>query len=363
MAVKKSSSLKSVLNFSAHLNPRTFISTGVLMLDMALLGGLSENQFHMFLGQKNSGKTTSMLLCAAEAQKKYPEKHVVIFDQEGSLSLEWAEKLGVDLERLQHVPSQTREEFYSLFKEFVKSTEISFIGVDSITTMAGKDDADSEEYSMKFQQNAKMYSELFKELLPLMAQNQEKYNHKVTILLLNQYRENMNAFGKFDTISVPGGKSLGYYTNVQVAFKNKEKLVSDVGILKPFGFMPSVTAYNEHTFDVKRQKHGNSLSKGDFRLFRLHCPDLNFIEGKVDNESDMLSTAKALGLHSGGGVAQFIEGCDIKFTSGDSIIQYLRDHPEFSSQFGAHLLRVHREKMRLPANTPDGYLFGGFYEE
>lgn len=77
------------------------ISSGSYLLDDALgIWGLPRGRIIQYAGQESSGKTYMSLVAIAEYQKANPEGWALFIDAEFTFDSAWAEKLGVDLERL-----------------------------------------------------------------------------------------------------------------------------------------------------------------------------------------------------------------------------------------------------------------------
>jgi len=77
------------------------ISTGSHALDDALgIWGIPRGHIVQFAGFESSGKTLLSLTTIAEWQKKDPRNWAMFIDAEMTFMPEWAESLGVDLERL-----------------------------------------------------------------------------------------------------------------------------------------------------------------------------------------------------------------------------------------------------------------------
>ena len=78
------------------------ISTGSLGLNLALgIGGLPKGRIIEIFGPESSGKTTLCLEVISEAHKADKNAHCAIIDAEHAIDLGYAEKLGVDLDRLE----------------------------------------------------------------------------------------------------------------------------------------------------------------------------------------------------------------------------------------------------------------------
>lgn len=77
------------------------ISTGSYLVDDCLgVGGIPRGRFIQFAGAESSGKTLLSLSTMAQWQKQDPKNWGIFIDAEYTFDRDWAEGLGVDLDRL-----------------------------------------------------------------------------------------------------------------------------------------------------------------------------------------------------------------------------------------------------------------------
>ncbi len=95
--------------YEDHLNEELkVISTGSPKLDDALgCGGIPTGRVVQFYGPGGSGKTLMALLTMKKAQELDPEAEQLFIDAEQTFSFEWAEKLGLDTNRINVVDGET----------------------------------------------------------------------------------------------------------------------------------------------------------------------------------------------------------------------------------------------------------------
>jgi recombination protein RecA len=106
-------------------------------LNYMMYGGLPVGRIVEFAGEEGGGKTTTALDVVANAQRLFPEKKVAYVDVERTLDPEWAQKLGVDVEKLILVSpeEQTAEQRFEITKAIVETGEISVCVLDSLAAM------------------------------------------------------------------------------------------------------------------------------------------------------------------------------------------------------------------------------------
>merc|ERR1719401_1511331 len=81
-----------------QLDAVEMLSSGALSLDLALGGGWARGRIVEVFGPESSGKTTLALLALAEAQRN--GLLGCFIDAEHALDVDWAKRVGVDLDQL-----------------------------------------------------------------------------------------------------------------------------------------------------------------------------------------------------------------------------------------------------------------------
>ena len=96
-------------------------------INWQLYGGLPLKRITEIAGSDGSGKTTTALAFCGEAQKMFPEKKALYIDAEYTLSLSWAEKLGVNTEELliMQPETETAEDIFDYILDLVKTGGLS----------------------------------------------------------------------------------------------------------------------------------------------------------------------------------------------------------------------------------------------
>lgn len=90
------------------------ISSGSLSLDYAIgAGGIPRGRITQFAGKESSGKTFLALQTAANWQRMHPDNCFAFLDAEFTYDPEWAEKFGIDNDRVFYVKSNEAEKLFS----------------------------------------------------------------------------------------------------------------------------------------------------------------------------------------------------------------------------------------------------------
>ena len=110
------------------------VSTGSLGLDIALgVGGLPRGRVIEIYGPESSGKTTLTLQVIAEMQKQGGT--CAFIDAEHALDVQYASKLGVQLEDLLISQPDTGEQALEIVDSLVRSGAVDLIVVDSVAAL------------------------------------------------------------------------------------------------------------------------------------------------------------------------------------------------------------------------------------
>lgn len=170
------------------------IKTGSLMLDKLLNGGVPKRRITQFFGKPESFKSTMSYYVVNNALTQDPESVAVILDLECRYTPEWAAKF-VSEENMERIVV-LREEFVedagnSINKLIaqLKDIPISIIVIDSIAAAntARYDNGDMRK--MEVAGAAMGISKLVRALVQIADKN------NIAILVLNQLRDDLNAFG------------------------------------------------------------------------------------------------------------------------------------------------------------------------
>ncbi len=201
-----------VLRRTSEIKPYPVIPTGSLAFDFATgIGGLPEGRLVEWWGVDGSGKTTIALLTIVEAQRKHPDKMVGFIDMEQALDLDWARKLGVNLDLMYHVQPESAEDLADITKAMLASGAMSMIVVDSIGGMITEEEQEKDAEKDVVGTLAKVVTRMVK----IAAVEARKAG--VLVLLLNQVRANIGSYGADTTTG--GGWALKHGTTMRCKFK------------------------------------------------------------------------------------------------------------------------------------------------
>ena len=119
------------------------VSTGSLGLDIALgVGGLPRGRVIEIYGPESSGKTTLTLQVVAEMQKLGGT--CAFIDAEHALDIQYAQRLGVNLQELLISQPDTGEQALEIADMLVRSNAVDVVVIDSVAALTPKAEIEGE---------------------------------------------------------------------------------------------------------------------------------------------------------------------------------------------------------------------------
>lgn len=118
------------------------LSTGSLLIDQALGGGIGLNRITEIYGVESSGKSTLALHLAAECQKTGGK--VAYVDVENALDIMYAKKLGVNVDELLFTQPSSAEEALDIVNILADTGDVRLIVVDSVAALVPQAELDGE---------------------------------------------------------------------------------------------------------------------------------------------------------------------------------------------------------------------------
>jgi len=190
--------------------------SGSIGLDRALgVGGYPKGRIIEIYGPESSGKTTLCLHAIAEAQKQ--GGIAAFIDAEHALDLEYARRLGVEVEDLLVSQPGCGEEALQVAEVLLKSGAVSLIVVDSVAALVPKAEIDGEMGDQHVGLQARLMSQALRKLTGMAHQN------KATLLFINQMRQKIGVmFGSNETTT--GGNALKFYASVRLDIRKIQTL-------------------------------------------------------------------------------------------------------------------------------------------
>ncbi len=296
------------------------IPTGAVNLDAAIgIGGVPRGRISEIYGPESSGKTTLCLHVIANAQRTGGV--AAFIDAEHALDVQYARKLGVDVDNLLVSQPDTGEQALEIAEVLIRSNAVEVVVIDSVAALVPKAEIEGEMGDSHVGLQARLMSQALRKLTGAVNRSH------TAVIFTNQIREKVGVmFGNPETTS--GGRALKFYASLRLdirrigAIKDGTDLVGNrtrVKVVKnkcapPFKQAEFDIMYNEgisHTsllldlgsdLDIV-QKSGAWYSYGDLRLgqgkenarqFLLENADVrDEIDGKLRAAMGLTSEAEA----------------------------------------------------------------------
>jgi recombination protein RecA len=184
------------------------IPTGAINLDAAIgVGGIPRGRISEIYGPESSGKTTLCLHLVANVQKAGGVAAYV--DAEHALDVEYARKLGVDVENLLVSQPDTGEQALEIVEILVRSGAVDIIVIDSVAALVPKAEIEGEMGDSHMGLQARLMSQALRKLAGAINRS------NCAVVFINQLREKIGVmFGNPETTT--GGKALKFYASLRL---------------------------------------------------------------------------------------------------------------------------------------------------
>src|SRR6187431_1601370 len=201
------------------------VSTGSLGLDVALgIGGLPRGRVVEIYGPESSGKTTLTLQVIAEMQKIAGT--CAFIDAEHALDIQYAQKLGVNVQELLVSQPDTGEQALEIVDALVRSGAVDLIVIDSVAALVPKAEIEGEMGDSLPGLQARLMSQALRKLTASISKS------NTIVLFINQIRMKIGVmFGSPETTT--GGNALKFYASVRLdirrigAVKDRDEVVGN----------------------------------------------------------------------------------------------------------------------------------------
>ncbi|WP_368640782.1 recombinase RecA [Castellaniella ginsengisoli] len=184
------------------------VSTGSLGLDIALgVGGLPRGRVVEVYGPESSGKTTLTLQVIAEMQKIGGT--CAFIDAEHALDVQYASRLGVNLEDLLISQPDTGEQALEITDALVRSGSVDLIVIDSVAALVPKAEIEGDMGDSLPGLQARLMSQALRKLTATIKRA------NCMVIFINQIRMKIGVmFGNPETTT--GGNALKFYSSVRL---------------------------------------------------------------------------------------------------------------------------------------------------
>ncbi len=208
--IERSHGKGSIMRMSGDLGTQVIgsISTGALNLDAAVgIGGVPRGRISEIYGPESSGKTTLCLQVIANAQR---DGGVAAFiDAEHALDVQYARRLGVDVDNLLVSQPDTGEQALDIAEVLIRSNAVDVVVIDSVAALVPKAEIEGEMGDSHVGLQARMMSQALRKITGAVNRS------NTSVIFTNQIREKIGVmFGSPETTS--GGRALKFYASLRL---------------------------------------------------------------------------------------------------------------------------------------------------
>ena len=184
------------------------IPTGAINLDAAIgIGGVPRGRITEIYGPESSGKTTLCLHLVASVQRMGGVAAYV--DAEHALDIEYAKKLGVNIEDLLVSQPDTGEQALEIVDILVRSGAVDLVVIDSVAALVPKAEIEGDMGDSVMGVQARLMSQALRKLAGGINRS------NTSVVFINQLREKIGVmFGNPETTT--GGKALKFYASLRL---------------------------------------------------------------------------------------------------------------------------------------------------
>ena len=185
-----------------------FIPTGAINLDAAIgVGGIPRGRVTEIFGPESSGKTTLALHVAGNAQRAGGVAAYI--DAEHALDMDYARKLGVDVDNLLISQPDTGEQGLEICDILVRSSAVDVVVIDSVAALVPKAEIEGDMGDAHVGLQARLMSQALRKLAGAISRS------RTAVIFINQLREKIGVmFGNPETTT--GGRALKFYASVRL---------------------------------------------------------------------------------------------------------------------------------------------------
>lgn len=279
------------------------VSTGSLGLDIALgVGGLPRGRVIEVFGPESSGKTTLTLQVVAEMQKSGGT--CAFIDAEHALDPQYAERIGVDLQKLLISQPDNGEQALDICDALVRSGAVDLIVVDSVAALTPKAEIEGEMGDALPGLQARLMSQALRKLTASINRTQ------CMVIFINQIRMKIGvSYGNPEVTT--GGNALKFYSSVRIEIRRSGSIKKGDDIIG-----------SETRVKVVKNKVAPP--------FRTAVFDILYGEG-ISRESEILTIGADLDIIDKAGAWYSYAGEKIG-QGKDKACEYLKAHPQVARE-------------------------------
>ena len=297
------------------------IPTGAINLDAAIgIGGIPRGRIAEIYGPESSGKTTLCLHVIANAQKKGGV--AAFIDAEHALDIQYARKLGVDVDNLLVSQPDTGEQALEIAEVLIRSNAVDVVVIDSVAALVPRAEIEGEMGDTHVGLQARLMSQALRKLTGAVSRSH------TSVVFTNQIREKVGVmFGNPETTS--GGRALKFYASLRLDIRR-------IGAIKDGQDLVG----NRTRVKVVKNKCAPPFKQAEF--------DIMYDEG-ISHSALLIDLGSELDLVQKSGA--WYSYRDLRLGQGkETARQFLMENPDVMDEIDVQL----REALGLSNGVPDG---------
>lgn len=200
------------------------LSSGSLLIDKVLGGGIGYGRITEIYGAESSGKTTLCLQFAAQCQKD--GGRVAYVDVENAVDIGYAKHLGVNVDDLIFTQPDSGEQALEIVDKLIKSGAVNLIIVDSVAALTPQAELDGEMGDMTIGLLARLMSKAMRKLTGALNEK------NCALIFINQIREKISTgFSMGDPTTTTGGRALKFFASQRIELKKTTSIKSGEDVI------------------------------------------------------------------------------------------------------------------------------------
>jgi len=198
------------------------ISTGNVVIDRCLGGGVPKGRIIEVYGPESSGKTTFCLSVIAEIQRGGGT--AAFIDVEHAVDPKYAKVVGVNLDDLLFSQPDCGEDALNIAESLISTGAVQVVVIDSVAALVSKKELEGEMGDATMGSQARLMSQAMRRLTALTSRNM------CTVIFTNQIREKIGVmFGSPET--QPGGRALKFFASMRIDVRRKDQIKTPAGLV------------------------------------------------------------------------------------------------------------------------------------
>ena len=261
-------------------------STGILAYDLAMGGGIPLNQWVEIVGEESSGKTAIAFKILAENMARDPE-FMALWIAAEEFVRDYAESIGVDMDRLWVVETNEMEKALSLVEKAVDQRAVDAVVIDSLPALVTETEVKKEAGDASVATGAQILSRFFKKCAKAQRRSllEGTDDRDVMLIAINQWRDKIGVmFG--DPRTTPGGKAKNYYYFIRMEVRRDDWLSEGSSNDKRVGQAIITRIFKNKTYRPQQ------YASVDF--YFADTKDGSHVKGEFDLSKDVVNTALAV---------------------------------------------------------------------